>query len=150
MLNQHWKIINEDIRKNCVLQILHITEQDLVEKKIQQILQGTLQDDVLQTAIYQIKDWIAKLGYADKGLSYWECMRNIFRQIIFHNICKANKIQNGQYGLGEETYRVLYDRIDFIDVLDKQNSISRDVLDGYIWVLNTCVLLVGEYKFFWK
>lgn len=43
----------------------------------------------------------------------------------------------------KEKYNVLDDRV----ILDKQNKESRDKEDGYIWVLNTCIMLVAEYNF---
>lgn len=40
-----------------------------------------------------------------------------------------------------------FKRLDLSKILDVQNEVSRDVKTGFIWVLNTCVLLVPDYNF---
>lgn len=85
--------------------------------------------------------------YAHSGQTYWEYTRNIFRQIIRHNICKANRIQYDQYQIEEDTYKDCFENLDLTEILKIQNSVSKNESTGFIWVLNTCVLFVAEYNF---
>lgn len=86
-------------------------------------------------------------GYIQAGDSYWQYMRNMFRQVVVHNICKANKIQNGKYQISSDEYRSYFEKLDLEEILHRQNEISRDSKNGYIWVLSTCVFIVAEYNF---
>lgn len=74
-------------------------------------------------------------------------MREIFRQIIYHNICKANRIQNNNYAIKVDKYKEHFENLDFTAVLNIQNQSSQDDVYGFIWVLNTCILFVAEYNF---
>ena len=74
-------------------------------------------------------------------------MRNILKQIIWHNISKANKIQFGQYQIPANQYKEYFERLDLTKILEKQNLASRDAVTGFIWVLNTCLFFIAEYNF---
>lgn len=74
-------------------------------------------------------------------------MRNIFQQVIQHNICKANRIQFGQYEILSDKYKEHFEKLNLIEILKVQNLVSKDNTAGFIWVLNTCVFLVAEYNF---
>lgn len=91
-------------------------------------------------------DWINRTGYANSRQTYWQYVRNLFVEIIYHNICKANRIQKGVYEITSEQYRECYESIDLGTVLDEQNSFSSTD-NGFIWVLNTCVFVVADYNF---
>ena len=118
-----------------------------MDNKIQGILYGVVEDANLQMAKYQIKDIITKLGYVHNGQTYWNYMRSIFIQIIYHNICKANKIQNNQDEIEETEIKQCFEELDLTEILRVQNMTSQDAYTGYIWVLNTCVFFVPEYNF---
>lgn len=66
---------------------------------------------------------------------------------IRHNICKANRIQNGTYQIEEEKYKQSFEKLDLMKILENQTSASRDEQNGFIWVLSTCVFVVPEYNF---
>ena len=40
--------------------------------------------------------------------------------------------------------------LDLVKILEEQNESSRNEENGYIWVLCTCIMFLGEYKFFWN
>ena len=67
-------------------------------------------------------------------------------EIIYHNICKANRIQNNVYKIKPEQYRECFDSLDLGEILKVQNEFSN-TSNGFIWVLNTCVFVVAEYNF---
>lgn len=48
---------------------------------------------------------------------------------------------------GKNDMRECFDKIDLKIILDKQNQLSQEIECSYIWVLNTCVFLVPDYKF---
>lgn len=147
LLSERFDINNTEILYNCYNALLSISDYKNIEVVLQELLQEVIMDGRLPTAKYQFLDIISKLGYAHRGESYWQYMRGIFQQIILHNICKANRIQKGKYQIEEKDYRDCFDKIDFIEILKIQNSSSKDTINGFIWVLNTCVFFVAEYNF---
>lgn len=105
---------------------------------------------VYHTNIYnQLIDWIHKQHYAEHGLTYWQYMRNVLRKIAIYNILKADYIQHETQNTDEDdnSYRRHYENIDFLNILNIQNELSRDRQNGYIWVLNTCIMYIAEYNF---
>ncbi len=81
------------------------------------------------------------------NLTYWKYIRGVFKQIIYHNISKANRIQYGQYYIPENKYKECFERLDLIEILKMQNLASKDSITGFIWVLSTCIYFVAEYNF---
>ncbi|MBD5519990.1 MAG: hypothetical protein HDR03_01980 [Lachnospiraceae bacterium] len=147
LLDERFGVCEEHMRKKCCKSILDICDAADMDNKIQGILYGVVEDANLQTAKYQIKDIIIKLGYVHNGQTYWNYMRSIFIQIIYHNICKANKIQNNQDEIEETEIKQCFEELDLTEILRVQNMTSQDAYTGYIWVLNTCVFFVPEYNF---
>lgn len=98
-----------------------------------------------KTLKYQLKDWMLKSGYIHENMTYWEYMRRIFQKVVYHNICKADRIQNED--IGENDLRKQFERINLSEILNIQNKVSSDVEKGFIWVLSTCVLLIPDYNF---
>ena len=39
---------------------------------------------------------------------------------------------------------------DVLNYDNMMNESSRNEENGYIWVLCTCIMFLGEYKFFWN
>lgn len=134
-------------RKKCCDEILNLSEINKLEEIILNVLREILEDDQLLTAKYQLMDWVKKHNYVCTGQTYWRYMRNIFQQVIQHNICKANRIQFGQYEILSDKYKEHFEKLNLIEILKVQNLVSKDNTAGFIWVLNTCVFLVAEYNF---
>lgn len=147
LLCEHFDITNEQTCRNCYENILSISDEKCLEDRMQKILQNAIDNETLQTAIYQFSSLVAKLGYAHNGDTYWEYMREVFKQIILHNISKANRIQKEQYHVENAAYRECFASLDMSDILDAQNLVSQNVQTGFIWVLNTRVFFVAEYNF---
>lgn len=147
LLNKRFGITDEQICRNCSDNILSISDERCMEDYMRSILQNEIKNQTLQTAIYQFSVLVAKLGYAHKGDTYWEYMREVFKQIILHNICKANRVQKGQYHIETGNYKECFEGLDMSDILDVQNISSKNMQTGFIWVLNTSVFFVAEYNF---
>lgn len=147
LLHEHYGIQEEKIWKRCYDALLEVSDVLTLDETIQKILQDAIEIDRLQTARYQFKDLIMKLGYVQNGETYLEYLRNIFRQIICHNIYEAKRIQDGSSRLEDNKYRECFEQLDLIRILMIQNMCSRDVDNGFIWVVNTCVFFVAEYNF---
>lgn len=147
LLKEHFNVHEEKLWKSCYERILGLSEKENIESQIQTILNGALEQQQIQTAKYQFINLVLKVGYVQERKSFWEYVRTIFQQVIFHNICKANKIQNGEYRIEGEEYRKCFDELSFAEILKKQNKCSRDMKNGFIWVLNTCVFIVADYNF---
>lgn len=83
------------------------------------------------------------------GISFWEDLRSYFDVIARDNIVKANTLQEGE-NEAEESIKEMYYKLDWAEILEKQNNLSLDNVNGIIMVLCTCITFLGEYKFFWK
>lgn len=147
LLCEHFGITNEQTCRSCYENILSISDEKCLENRMQKILQNAIKNEALQTAIYQFSTLVVKLGYAHIGDTYWEYMRKVFKQVILHNICKAKRIQTGQYQVENDKYKECFENIDMSVILNAQNLVSQNVQTGFIWVLNTCVFFVAEYNF---
>lgn len=147
LLKKQYEIADRDIRKECCNAVLNLSDHKEMKSKLQETFQGIIGEDSQQTLVYQLEDWVTKLGYVQAGQTYWAYVRAMFKEIIFHNVCKANRMQNGQYDIAEEHYRACFDGLDLTELLRIQNEASQDADRGYIWVLNTCVFFVAEYNF---
>ena len=90
---------------------------------------------------------VSERSYVGEGMCYWEYMRKRFAEIIGYNICKANRILGGDYNIADGDLRKTYEALSLIDVLQKQNEASADMQSGFIWVLNTCLFFVVDYRF---
>lgn len=146
LLNEHFQITSEDIRNRCCEGILNLSEIACIEEKLYEIFKNATVGANQRTLIYQMKDWINRVGYANAGQTYWQYMRNIFVEIIYHNICKANRIQNDVYDIEVEKYKECYENLDLGEILKIQNE-SSNHSGGFVWVLNTCVFIIPEHNF---
>jgi len=146
LLNEHFQITNEDIRKRCCEDILNFSEAEHIEEKLQEIFKNTTAGSSQRTLIYQMKDWLNRAEYANKGQTYWQYARNLLVEIIYHNICKANRIQNDVYDIEVEKYKECYENLDLGEILKIQN-VSSNNSEGFVWVLNTCVFVIPDHNF---
>ena len=147
ILKGSFDIKNSDIRANCIRQLLDLKESSLLIDDIEKILNGRIDKEYLETAKNLIKDKIIKVGYTELKSSYIEFMRRMICEIIRYNIRKANLIQNGKYDVQEDKLKDVLYELDPIKILGEQNKCSRDMQNGFIWVLNTSVLIVPYYSF---
>ena len=146
LMNEHFGITNTQIRQKCCENILDFLDGEHVEENLQEVLEDIITDDRQKTLKYQLKDWINRVGYANSRQTYWQYVRNLFVEIIYHNICKANRIQKGIYDIALEQYKECFQSLDLGTILNEQNLLSSTE-DGFIWVLNTCVFVVADYNF---
>ena len=147
LLEYHFGVSGENERQECCEKILNISSECEVDVAVQNALQGIVDEQNLQTAKYQLINWVKKQGYIFSNQTYWAFMRDILKQIVRHNICKANKIQYDQYQIEDALYKENFQRLDLIEILNEQNRISKDEQQGFIWVLNTCVFYIADYNF---
>ncbi|MDE7186548.1 MAG: hypothetical protein K2O13_03450, partial [Lachnospiraceae bacterium] len=118
-----------------------------MDSSLQKIVHNVIADSRQNTLKYQLRDWIIKTGYAAAGKTFWGYMRDVFKAVIYHNICKANRIVNSQYQIKQENFKKCFENLELTKILQVQNIASQNSTTGYIWVLNTCVFFVAEYNF---
>ena len=147
MLEKHFGVSDAEKREKCCNEILEISSVNSMENAIENALQGVVAERVLPTVKYQLADWVTKQGYVHTNLTYWKYIRGVLKQVIFHNISKANRIQYGQYQIPENKYKEYFERLDLTEILKIQNLASKDNIMGFIWVLNTCIYFIAEYNF---
>ncbi|MNP70697.1 hypothetical protein D3C76_1669630 [compost metagenome] len=73
-------------------------------------------------------------------------MQYIFKQIIIHNIIKANAIQTETFTKTTNDITSVFREIKLTQILENQNKFSRDAVTGIIYILNTCIFLVPDYN----
>lgn len=142
LLEEHFEISDPKYRGECCEKILAVKSNIDLVGQVQNILKDVIKEKWANTAKYQISNMINKVGYAAYGQTYWQFMRNVFIQIICHNICKASRVQFNSYLIEPEKYRECFERINLNDILNIQNSVSKDRATGFIWILCTCVFLI--------
>ena len=147
LLKKHYGIGDKEIRQRCCDSVLALTDRDCIEESLEKILQNFIPYDKAKTLKFQLMDWINKAEYANTKKTYWQYMRNLFVEIIYHNICKANLILRNTYNIQPEQYKECFESIDLVTILEKQNASSSSIDSGYIWVLNTCIFVVADYNF---
>ena len=150
ILLKRFMIGDRMVCETCVEQVLQISNSEKLHESIHSILKQVVPMEQIDTATYQFEHMIKEKQYLLEGKSYWVYMRDIFKEIITHNICKANKLQGGEYQIAKKNLKEAFYDLDFVEVLKRQNDDSRDPISGIIWVLNTCVFVVSEYKFFFE
>ncbi len=147
LLEKHFGVSDTEKRKKCCNKILEISSVSGMENIIDNALREVVAEHILPTAKYQLIDWVTKQEYIHTNLTYWKYIRGILQQVIYHNISKANRIQYGQYQIPENKYKEYFERLDLTEILKAQNLASKDIIKGFIWVLNTCIYFIAEYNF---
>ena len=147
LLEKHFGVSDAEKRKKCCDEILEISSVNSMKNVIDNALQEVVAEHVLLTAKYQLADWIINQEYIHMNLTYWKYIRSVLKQVIYHNISKANKIQYGQDQIPVNKYKEYFERLDLTEILKVQNLASKDKITGFIWVLNTCIYFIAEYNF---
>lgn len=147
LLKIRFGVSDVEKREKCCNKILEISSISNMGNVIDNALQEVVAEHILPTVKYQLIDWVTKQRYVHKNLTYWKYIRDVLKQVIYHNISKANRIQHGQYQIPENKYKEYFERLDLTEILKVQNSASKNNLTGFIWVLNTCVYFIPEYNF---
>lgn len=130
--------------------LLSVKNRDELQKEIDAFINQTyLSEKKKNNLRYSILKLLSGQQYIEKGISYWEDMRNYFRIILEDNIVKASFIQESKEN---KTLSVKdkYLSIDWGKVLERQNELSQDCINGVIMVLCTCITFLGEFKFCWN
>ena len=71
----------------------------------------------------------------------------IYEKVICRSIRKASLIQNGDYNISDAQLKQSLVDMDAVKILKEQNRCSKDEQNGFVWVLNTSVLLVPDYSY---
>lgn len=141
-LTQYAEIIDEKELEECVRLILNVCDDR--EARLLQLIQRYAPEKKARTRAInyskELNSWLPT------GASYLSHMRTIIKCIIRNNIIKALFIQTKSNEHSFSECEKEYDTILFSDILKKQNNASRDLCNGFIWVLNTCLFIVVEYN----
>lgn len=82
ILKKHFEISDDENRKECCEKLLALKSEEDMNKQIHSILSGIIKEKWAITANYQLEYMIKNVKYAKSGQTYWNYMRDIFRQII--------------------------------------------------------------------
>lgn len=137
-------IKDNDACKKLTEKVLEISNKEKLSDKIDQIFKDYLSPADLNRAKNHFNNILVSMEHIKSGTSYYKYMRNIFKQIILHNIKKGSNIQKVYI---HNNYKKAYELLDLSKILEEQNIVSKDKSLGYIWVLNTCVYIIPDYNF---
>lgn len=139
----------EEVIDNFVAEFLSFSDTDKINDEIEIFLNKTnLSPKEKNNFKFTISKLLTEQQYMKKKISYWEEMRIYFKTIFEDNVTKADYIQeNGEDNAG--TLKEKYLNINWENVLNRQNEMSRDCENGIIMILCTCITFLGEYKFCW-
>lgn len=144
ILSDRFDISDSETVEKCMLQILSLKEKSGYVNSVRELLREHIEEKNAITAAYQFLNLEDEIGVFSAQDDYWLYMRKVFRTIIQYHICKADRIVSGNKEIGDFIER--FRQLDYSRVLDCQNQLSRDDTNGFIWILNTCILLVPDYN----
>ena len=143
VLIERFDSLAADKRKSCIDEILKNSKEVLDIKRINHILSKYVKSgDTFETANL-FRAMLNKTKYWDEG-SYRDYMRKILLQIVSHMIKKGAVLSGINEVRAVGNPKEEYACIDLSAILDNQNNEGKTT--GYVWVLNTSVLIVAEYN----
>ena len=71
--------------------------------------------------------------------------RELFRNFVIHNLCKASAMTRGTTDISAETARQYWHSMNLDEILAIQNQCSLSPIDGFVYVLATCLFFIPEY-----
>lgn len=71
--------------------------------------------------------------------------RELFRDFVIHNLCKASVMTKGTTDISAETAQQFWQRLSLEEILEVQNQCSQDAVNGFVHVLATCLFFIPEY-----
>lgn len=137
IFKKDFNLIDNSNRTKCCKQILSCNLNK--EEKLNDLLSSFLEEKYINQAKHYVWQHFKKLNLLHE--SYHSYLRKMFINIIYYNVCKANKIQNDLYNIDKSNLIDTYFSLDIAEILNKQNSESEQ-----IWILNTSVFIVIDYN----
>lgn len=125
--------------------ILSLTIDSNLEKELLHL--AGLSNDTKKNAKYYLGNLLKENVSA--GSTYWSELRRLLIIIAAQNIGKAYMLQQG-CDVAIPVNNDMYYELDYTRILSIQNHCSCELTSKYVWVLSTCMCILGEYKFFWK
>ena len=143
----HDKAIAENTAKNILIKFGMTDPQNEFYK----IFSSVLAEKDAVSFSHHYLSILKNMGYDMQAKSYFSYIRDIFMIITESNIRKALMIQGDDYHIdSEQLDDYYYEKMNLSEILKKQNKESRNKQTGFIWVLNTSMYIISNYKFFWR
>lgn len=132
------KIIEELKRQVCDISIEDLTREVCTlpnaDQRREQIYNRLIEADFNEKSAMELSYSLdAKLGkvlYTEQT-SYWDKLTEMMMWVARQNIAKAWMIQTGYKSISN--LKECYEKINWSQILEKQNTVSRDPNDGIIW-----------------
>lgn len=142
---ENHSVTDAEKRKKCCEEILGISSANSMESVIENVLQKVLAGERLKEAKDSLKNWLESQEHIQNNQTYWQNIREVFKQSICRHIVKAHKIQYKQDQVPQHKYKEYFQQLDLSEILKIQNE--KSITEGMIWVLNTCIFFIAEYNF---
>ncbi len=71
--------------------------------------------------------------------------RDIFKEFVIHNLCKASAMVNGTTDISIQTAQQYWQSMRLDQILNIQNQCAQSPTVGYVYVLATCLFFIPEY-----
>lgn len=137
--------VSDDKCNNVVDKLLALKNDDNLGEAL--IRLEDFSDNVKDNMLHYVCSLLKK--YVPPDMSYWERLRELLIVVASQNISKGYMLQQRNDDI-QPVKRQMYEELNFSEILSVQNSCSCKLSSNFVWVLSTCMCILGEYKFFWK
>lgn len=138
--------VNPNIASHYLEHILEAKSREEVTNITDLCLTEFVDAKQLKTFTFQLLHMVDELKFLEDNANYNQYMRFVFKQIVSHNIKKANKIQNDVYAIEEKDLKTCFESINLLEILMRQNISSNPSGLAEIMVLNTSIFLLPDYN----
>ena len=143
ILRERFENLPVDTCKKCIDEIMAVSKDNLGLKMIKHILDKHIQSgDTFETANL-FWAMIEKTKYWEEG-NYGDYLRKLLLQIVLHTIRKGIMLSGETEITDISNHKEEYELVNLFEILKSQNNEGKNT--GYVWVLNTSILLVVEYN----
>ncbi len=136
--------MNEDFDE-IIDSVLECTEEKELNKTLEELkIEEYCGELIAKNIKGYIKNKILKDSiHIESNISYFKLLNILFQKICLYNIKKAYKIQ---FDLETENMKEGYSKLNLIEILNKQNEVSNQEENSFLWVLNTSLFLISDYN----
>lgn len=145
-LENRYHMSKTEKRIKCAKELLQLRPEEATVETLASVLSQFMSEEKVMTAKYQMRSLLESSEHWKEGCTYYEYMRCLFCEIVKHNICKARSIVGKPYQVDASVLYDEYFHLSLLEVLERQNELSRDKQQGVIKILNTGVFFVADYR----
>ncbi len=83
----------------------------------------------------------------ESSFTHWgDLTREVLKEFVIHNLCKGSAMTRETTDISVETARQYWQSLSLDEILEIQNQCSLSPIDGFVYVLATCLFFIPEYN----